>query len=402
MYLLFSLAIGWIMKKCAMCGMNNNDSRKVCLRCGETLVAADNEILPSGKGTGPRPAKKTDSSELKPYFQNIFSCFKEGSSPAKWNWYAAFFQLLWYAVKGLWPKIFLYATVYWALVKLFLFFGLYSFFPVIWILSFIYFGYFANYDYFLLKEKNEHFWPVLNYAKFKTPFWLLIISLILYNGVYQTYRDAKKIISYTRKTGAGPVPEIRIGEMEFSDIPEEWFLYEDPPPGFEMKLSRPVGNKGITETMSLTAYPGTRFIGYNVTRNVYNRPVYMGLISITEVQGRLLQDFGDIRAEDVIDRAKLYSGAKGLPFFMKWLDRWFTVSPADIEYVQLSGNEWGHIRNILDLDLAGHKIVFYLDLYWTVRNERAVYVCAYSFASYKDKIRSQLKRFLMSMETPSK
>lgn len=318
--------------------------------------------------------------KLKKYFQSIFTKFDTGRSIFSWNWFAAIFQLIWYMFKGMWPKVFLYGIILWAILKISGALELFSSNVFLWVIAFIYFGAMANYDYYLYKRKNEFFWPKIQYKKLKIPFWLITASIILYSGI-------AALISGTMEPEAlGSYASDRI---KFGNAPAQWIVYKDPPHLFS--LSTPdVEGDDTTGLLTYTAFRGTKFMGYIVEEQEKGK-VYKGLIALIENKPIFFKKYNSVRDDAVINKAKMLAGEGKMP---SWLNRWMSAKALDIEYLNFAGQEWGCTRNTMELNYGGKKTTLYMTTYWTVADGKAIYVISESFEPYKDEIKTQVESFL--------
>ncbi|MBF0216990.1 MAG: DUF2628 domain-containing protein [Candidatus Omnitrophica bacterium] len=376
------------MKQCSKCQKQYDDTWAMCLDCGERL---DNVA-----GDGVTDRSLSPKKEMKKYFRDAFAKFDSGEI-ISWNWFAAIFQFLWYLFKGLWPKMFLYGIFFWALERAALYLELYSVSSYTWIFAFICFGLMANYDYYLHKVKNEKFWPAMPYRKVKAYFWSALVLVLAYNLFYTGFRSAQAMMSFVKQNKPGMIKSLDAGTVKFGKVPGEWIVYKDPPEGFSIKLSRPVGN-GLNENMNYVAFPGTRVIGYIVDGNVPAEAVYKGIIAVIENKPRFGKGFDSPRDENVLRKIKIFAGIGEPPFYMDWMKKWFNSEQAEAEYLDISGREWGNIRNTMKMKFMGKDLVFYFDLYWTVKDGAVISVISESFAPFKDGIKAQVITFLGSFE----
>jgi len=374
------------MKQCPKCANIYEDNQAYCSNCGEALTTSG--TVSAGAGVA------EPGGELKEYFQAAFAGFDAGHSPFSWNWPAAIFELIWYAVKGMWPKVFLYGMGWWVLNKTLLSLDLYSLSSFLWIAMIAYIGAAANYDYYLYKRKAEHFWPGLPYEKLKMPFWAAIIAIVLYVAVFQGMALTSAITAFVRDARPEPIGSFSAAGIQFSSVPDQWIVYKDPPESFSLKVSRPAGD-GSTISLKYTALYGTKFMGY-IAQGEGKDTVYKGLIALVENTPRFGGKFSSIEDDAVIKKAKLAAGIEKMPFYMKWLSRWMESRPADIEYVEFSGFKWGRLKNDMELNFTGSKTMFYINVYWTVADGKAVYVISEAFEPYKDDIKAQVESFLAS------
>ena len=374
------------MKQCPKCGNNCDDNLAYCSNCGNALTA-------SGTAAAPAGAAEPDG-ELKKYFQTLFAGFDAGRSPCSWNWPAAIFELIWYAVKGMWPKVVLYGAGWWALDKALLFLDLNSLSSFLWLAMIVYLGAAANYDYYLYKRKAEHFWPGLPYNKLKIPFWTAIIVLALYSLFFQGMALTKALTAFARDAKPEPITSFADGKLRFSGVPDQWVVYKDPPDSFALKVSRPAGD-GSTISLKYSALAGTKFMGY-IAQGEGKDTAFKGLVALVENTPRFGGKFASPGDEAVVKKAKQAAGIEKMPFYMKWVSRWMSSNPADIEHLEFSGYKWERLKNEMELNFSGSKNTFYINVYWTVAEGKAVYVISEAFEPYKDEIRAQVEGFLAS------
>jgi hypothetical protein len=360
----------------------------MCLDCGERLENVAGVVAADKTG----PPKK----ELKKYFRDVFAKFDSGEI-ISWNWFAAIFQMAWYLFKGQWPKLFLYGILFWSLERAALYLELYAISSYAWIFTFIYFGLMANYDYYLHKVKNENFWPAMPYKKLKGLFWSVVVLVLAYNLFYSGFRSAQAIMSFVQQNKPGMVTSLDAGTVKFGKVPDQWIVYKDPPEGFSVKLSRPTG-EGFSENMDYVAFPGTRVIGYIVEGNDPGKAIYKGIIAVIENKPKFGKGFVSPRDEKVLKKIKIFAGIGEPPFYMQWMKKWFNSEQAEVAYLDISGREWGNIRNTMKMKFMGKDLVFYIDLYWTVKDGSVVSVISESFAPFKDEIKTQVNTFLGSFE----
>lgn len=132
-----------------------------CNKCGATGLAQDvkfceycgSAVSPNVKPGAQQVAQATtvepaDLSGLDPYYGEAFRQIEENGGKPKviWNWWAFLFSAFWYLSKGMWAKGIIIFVV--------LFFSAGAAAPLAW----IYAGLLGNYDYYLLKVKNNQFW----------------------------------------------------------------------------------------------------------------------------------------------------------------------------------------------------------------------------------------------------
>jgi|GEM_PF-6245296 len=117
--------------------------------------------------------------EISEYHLNQFARFRaKGRFVPSWNWAAAFLTWMWQWSKGLWAKWAIYAIVLTGLSmagRLLTIGGLFFYSIFIVAAAFIFYGVTANYDYYLLKTRDESLWPKWTYARLKKPFWIVVI-----------------------------------------------------------------------------------------------------------------------------------------------------------------------------------------------------------------------------------
>jgi len=389
------------MRKCPKCGKTYDDRASICLSCGDTLT-----IYEAASEEKKDTVVTTSKEELKKYFQNVFTKFDSGKSPISWNWYAFIFSWPWYMFKGMWPKVFLYMAISWALNTILMLLALSSFTSMLFFSLFlyvaenVYFGALANYDYYLYKRKAEFFWPKLPYKKLKIPFWSAIVAILLYYAVFQGMAATKAIntfaTTFARDAKPGAIKSFVDEKIQFGSIPSQWLIYKNPPGSFNFSLtaSHPVGTDS-SEYLTYSSLPGTKFMGY-IEEGQGKEKIYKGLIVLIENKPRFNSKFSSIQDGAVVKKAKIIAGAGEMPFYMKWLRRWMSTKPSSIEYVEFSGYKWGLLRNDIETNFVGNKTTFYINVYWTIADGKAVYVLSEAFEPYKDNVKAQVESFLTS------
>lgn len=133
--------------KCSSCGADClNDATKFCEYCGSSVSAYPKSATLQSLPIITPPL--ADLSNLEPYYQQAFRQIDENSGKPKiiWNWAAFFLSGFWYFYKGMWAKGLIIFTV--------LIFSAGVVAPFAWLYS----GLLGNYDYYLLKVKNNQFW----------------------------------------------------------------------------------------------------------------------------------------------------------------------------------------------------------------------------------------------------
>lgn len=99
----------------------------------------------AGAPAGNLPSAQADTG-LDVYYRERFAQFDRNGSTASWNWAAFLFGAFWYFSKGLWAK---------ALLIIFVAFLSGGFLGIpLW----IYGGVMGNYDYYLLRRKQQQLW----------------------------------------------------------------------------------------------------------------------------------------------------------------------------------------------------------------------------------------------------
>lgn len=379
------------MRRCPKCSATYDDTWKICLDCNAELA----QCAPSAVDAAAADRAKAPSE--KPYFKRLFDRFDSGERRISWNWPAAIFQLVWYAVKGMWPKAFLYGAILWLLQAVASNLDLYFLVLPVWACAFLYFGAFGNYDYYIYRKKEEFFWAGVPYKKTKIFFWCAISALVLYAAVYQGYVTTKTMVEFSRNAKPGYTKSLSAGGLLFDKVPGDWTLYKDPPQTVSLSISRPAGN-GITESLSYKALRGTKFLGYIIGGSENNK-VYKGLVAITEYKPLFGRGFASPKDKAAVDKALMYSGASKLPFYAKWLS-FIKLNPSEPVYTEFSGRTWGHITNEMEINVAGFKVTVHISSYWTVNDGRLICVVGESFSPYVDDIRLQLEGFIRSAAQP--
>lgn len=134
--------------KCKNCNGDIDLASTFCGYCGAAVVK-----VPSGTPTASVPQGVTSNltanmEGLDTYYQEVFREIEAngGKMMPKWNWWSFLFGCFWYFSKGVWAKglIILVITIFSGGVAI----------PLIW----IYCGLLGNYDYYLLKARNNQFW----------------------------------------------------------------------------------------------------------------------------------------------------------------------------------------------------------------------------------------------------
>lgn len=371
------------MKRCPQCGKTYDDSWEVCLSCDGKLAASAGDTA----GNVPDPAIC-----LKKYFRDRFARFDAGDGVLSWNWPAAIFQLIWYAVKGMWPKVFLYGLIMWGLQSALASFGKYAMPPFVWITAFIYFGVLANYDYYLYKRKEEFFWTRFRYRKVKVFFWFIVCASIACAGAMSLYTAGRAVVDVmgTPAAVAGPYT---IDSGTFGALPAQWAVYRHPPSSFTLDASRPRDGM-MPETITYPIVPGTQFAGY-VVESRGQEKVMKGVVALVERRGTRSRKFDSVSGDATISMVKYLAAAQELPRFARWVGRWIAPTSPVIAYHTIDGQEWGSMDHAIQLHI-GPPSTIYFSVWWTVVQGKLVFVVSEAFEPYKDEVKAQVEAFASS------
>lgn len=346
-----------------------------------SLVYRSNTAIMKVKG---RDMPENNTGKFKKYFQDTFAGFDSGKSVLSWNWFAAIFQLIWYLFKGMWPKVFLYGVILWALPKIALEFEIFSFEAILWILAFLYFGAMANYDYYLCKVKGELLWPKMPYKKLKVLFWIFIIVTMAYAGTAAVFNS---IIAEPEK-----LVTFESDGVKFTCTSGQWSVHKDPPHLSTVKVPG-FSEGGLSDFLVYKAFRGTKFLGY-ILEDAGKEKIYKGLVAFIEYKPAFGKRFTSLQDRSVVDRAKMLTGAGKMPKFM---GGWITTGSQEAKYLDFAGQRWGLIENDIGINFGSeNKMKLCLAAYWTIVNGKAIFVVTESLDKYKDDVRAQVEAFLNS------
>ena len=212
----------------------------------------------------------------------------------------------------------------------------------------------------------------------------------------------KAMSGFITNSRPGAVKSFQNEDIRFNDIPSQWGIILDPPESFSLSVSHDI-EPHFSESLKYASFPGTKFIGY-VEEKAGGEKISKGLVALIERKPRLFNKFNEIQDNALINNAKIYALAEEVPFYMKWLSRWMLMSTASapVEYLDFSGYKWGHLENNMKLNVSNRTLIFYVNVYWTIVNKKAVYVISEAFEPYKDDIKAQVESFLMSLKESKK
>ncbi len=133
---------------CNKCGATGlSPDVKFCEYCGSSVSPELKQVSPQNP-QAIAAVVDADFSGLHLDYQQAFREIEANGGKPKviWNWWAFAFSAFWYLSKGMWAKGIIIFIV--------LFFSAGAAAPIAW----IYAGLLGNYDYYLLKVKNNQFW----------------------------------------------------------------------------------------------------------------------------------------------------------------------------------------------------------------------------------------------------
>lgn len=339
---------------------------------------------------------------LNKYHQKKFKKFKHGFVP-NWNWAAAIFSWTWLLFKGLWGKIAIYSMAWFILETMFpkalfeLFASPNSFIYLVTFGGITYLGMFGSYDYYLKKVKGEAFWPLMPYVKYKLPFWIVFLVFIGGSLAYPLI----DLNTYATNLESNKVSSFAQDNFVFDTFPERWTVYQNPPASFSLTLSRSTSSNS-TETISCCQSLEPQLIGWiqkaRPSTDYDNKHIEgMGLVGLGVKSSGLFQKFDSVRDESIEKMAYSIVGGDEHPFFMKWMERWFPQPILKISYEELLGREWGKAAIVQQIKMMDEEMKFFMTVYWTVANDKAIFFLSIPFSPYKDEIDNEVKEFLKSL-----